>query len=349
MAGPQSAFQPLLSVVVLCFNQAHTVAEAIQSAIGPTDSRVEVIVVDDASTDTSVSVVQSLAQTHPRIRHIIHKQNQGTWLACASGFSSSQGRFVTFLAGDDRLLGPGLANAVDALEEMSDGPAALHYGLEVGGVTGSSRVAVPWTGVSWLDSCLIGFQPLGPSGGLIFAKSPDVNWSLFWDPPTRNLQEDWLLHFRLATTGFRVKPVEQVLYFHTLRAPGDVQGLDADDVRLHYRGLNRGLMWKSAPTRLVQLAVLSGIRLDRRAWRGSIGSSWSDGFRASEASIPNSRALDLLLASMRLLWPTLRILATRHPGIGGSLPPQAPPVAGVTGFLRRRGSSARPFLGRQAR
>jgi len=89
----------LLSVVICNHNYEAFVAQAIESALAVDWPEVEVIVVDDGSTDGSRSIIDAYGD---RVT-IIHQTNAGQWSACNAGFARSRGDVVIFLDSDDLL------------------------------------------------------------------------------------------------------------------------------------------------------------------------------------------------------------------------------------------------------
>jgi glycosyltransferase involved in cell wall biosynthesis len=98
---------PLTSVVIPCYNQAHFLAEAIESALGQTAARIEVIVVNDGSTDGTSDV----ARRYRPVR-LIEQSNRGLSRARNAGLAAAAGEFVVFLDADDRLLPHAVAFAL---------------------------------------------------------------------------------------------------------------------------------------------------------------------------------------------------------------------------------------------
>jgi glycosyltransferase involved in cell wall biosynthesis len=100
----------LASVIIPCYNQAHFLGEAIESAIAQTYGNREIIVVDDGSTDHTPQVVARYAG----VRYI-HQQNSGLSSARNTGIQSSHGEYIVFLDADDRLLPRALEVGVNYL------------------------------------------------------------------------------------------------------------------------------------------------------------------------------------------------------------------------------------------
>jgi len=92
---------PKFSVIIPCFNSERHVGEAIRSALGQTEADLEVIVVDDGSTDGSPAQIASAA-ADPRV-HVIRETNRGVGAARNAGLAAARGEYVNFLDADDVL------------------------------------------------------------------------------------------------------------------------------------------------------------------------------------------------------------------------------------------------------
>ncbi len=91
---------PLVSVIIPCFNAAHFIRDAIQSALTQTHPAVEILVVDDGSTDNSLEIVRSFG---PRVRcdSVTHA---GATAARNRGLRAAAGEWIQFLDADDLLM-----------------------------------------------------------------------------------------------------------------------------------------------------------------------------------------------------------------------------------------------------
>ena len=94
--------KPKVSVVIPFFNTEAYIEEAINSIQVQTLSELEIILVDDGSTDQSLAIVQRLAQQDKRIR-VFSQSNQGVSAARNKGLELVNGEFIYFLDSDDSL------------------------------------------------------------------------------------------------------------------------------------------------------------------------------------------------------------------------------------------------------
>jgi glycosyltransferase involved in cell wall biosynthesis len=113
--------RPTVSVVIPCYNGERFVRDAIDSVLGQTRTDLEVIVVDDGSTDDSPRMVEALL-SDPRVRLLRHGSNKGIAAARNTGIAAACGEYIAFLDQDDLWLSNKLQVQVPLLE---DGPPDL--------------------------------------------------------------------------------------------------------------------------------------------------------------------------------------------------------------------------------
>lgn len=99
---PDDSKTLLVSVVVPVFNVESTLLECVASITAQTYHDIEIILVDDGSTDSSPLLCDQLANTDARIR-VIHQKNQGLSGARNAGIAASQGAYLSFVDSDDCL------------------------------------------------------------------------------------------------------------------------------------------------------------------------------------------------------------------------------------------------------
>jgi glycosyltransferase involved in cell wall biosynthesis len=94
---------PLVSVIVPAYNAEPFLADAVASVLRQTWKKVEVIVVNDGSSDGTSALADRLALADPRVR-VVHRENGGLSSARNAGIAAAQGEFLCFLDADDALL-----------------------------------------------------------------------------------------------------------------------------------------------------------------------------------------------------------------------------------------------------
>ncbi|MBP9087311.1 MAG: glycosyltransferase [Kofleriaceae bacterium] len=92
---------PRVSIVMTSYNDAAFIAQALASLCAQTYRNLEIIVVDDASSDASPDIVRAMASNDARIRLITLPHNQGLFAARNIGMAAATGEFVTFQDADD--------------------------------------------------------------------------------------------------------------------------------------------------------------------------------------------------------------------------------------------------------
>jgi glycosyltransferase involved in cell wall biosynthesis len=112
---------PQFSVIITCHNQAVFIQQAVKSAVAQSDDGCEVIVVDDASTDGSVEMLEGFGNS---LRLIRTPQNIGANAARNLGASLAAGNYLVFLDGDD-LLAPWALNTYKTLVAATKAPIIL--------------------------------------------------------------------------------------------------------------------------------------------------------------------------------------------------------------------------------
>lgn len=90
-----------IAAILPNYNMADTLVFALQTLLNQTVSFSEIIVVDDASTDNSVAVIESFVQQHPQIRLIQHAKNQGVVGALNTGVQQTNADYIMLCAADD--------------------------------------------------------------------------------------------------------------------------------------------------------------------------------------------------------------------------------------------------------
>ena len=92
--------KPLLSIIVPCYNVASFLPRCIESLIKQTYFNVEILLIDDGSTDDTPILCDQYAKVDSRVK-VIHQENHGSSASREIGLKHIKGDFVTFVDADD--------------------------------------------------------------------------------------------------------------------------------------------------------------------------------------------------------------------------------------------------------
>lgn len=95
-------FEPKVSIIIPIYNTECFVEEAVRSVMNQTLKDIEIILVNDGSTDNSLSIIQSLAAEDPRLA-IISQKNQGLSVTRNEGLKIAKGKYLYFMDSDDAI------------------------------------------------------------------------------------------------------------------------------------------------------------------------------------------------------------------------------------------------------
>jgi glycosyltransferase involved in cell wall biosynthesis len=280
---------PLVSVIVPVFNAGASIGETLDSALAQTYPNIEIIVVNDGSSDDTMEAVSARARLDPRVR-IIEQENQGVASARNRGLSEARGEFVAPLDADDIWDCTKLARQVQRMLECQ------------------GRVGFVYSWWVWIDEHgrILDSSPRWRLEGRVLEKLLQVNFTgnasvpLFqrralelaggYDSRLRNEAaqgcEDWDVAIRIAErhevalvsavlVGYRRRPSSMSAACHVMwrsralvmkgvkqRQPHLDGGLfqqSADQMALHLAGVS---FWSGSYTQAVRWAL--------RGWRSSL-------------------------------------------------------------------------------
>ena len=123
-------YNPLVSIICLCYNHEKFVTEALNSVINQTYPNIELIIVDDCSNDNSSIEIKKWLLTYPKVAFIENVKNLGNTKSFNNAFTLSKGAFIIDLAADD-ILNP---NAVELQLEAFRTSTYENLGIVYGNV-----------------------------------------------------------------------------------------------------------------------------------------------------------------------------------------------------------------------
>ncbi len=108
-----------VSIIIPCYNQKEYIKEAIESALNQTYPDIEIIVINDGSTDNSAAIIKSFATRHNNIIFIDNKENKGVIYSRNIAIKAASGEYILPLDGDDKIDPFYAEKAVNIFENFS--------------------------------------------------------------------------------------------------------------------------------------------------------------------------------------------------------------------------------------
>jgi glycosyltransferase involved in cell wall biosynthesis len=201
----------LVSIIVPVYNRPDMLRQAVASALAQTYMDLEVIIVDDESTDDTPRVIEELRSRNPRIRSL-RRPNGGPGLARESGRLAAEGEFIQYLDSDDLLLPRKLERQVAALRAHPE--AGVAYGRIIYRNARGDEIICDW-------------KPANQNVTAIFPSFLIARWWETVAPLYRRsvtdaagpwtslrLEEDWEYDARIGSLGVRLVFVDEPVGEH---------------------------------------------------------------------------------------------------------------------------------------
>ena len=125
----ESAGLPLVSVIMPVYNAERFLEKAVRSVLEQTYTNIELLIVDDCSTDKSASLIRALEKQDGRIRYIEGEQNHGVAYVRNRGIQEAKGRYIALLDSDDVWVPTKIERQVALLVENNAEIAYCSYGF----------------------------------------------------------------------------------------------------------------------------------------------------------------------------------------------------------------------------
>lgn len=234
----------LVSTIIPVYNRPEMLQEAVASVLAQTYRPIEIIIVDDGSTDDTPVISEQLQKKHDEIQLIV-QQNSGPGMAREAGRRIARGEFIQYLDSDDLLLPEKFSRQVVALRQKSCCDVA--YGRTRYRHADGKVEKAPWK----------------RSGERIGTMFPSFLQSRWWDTPnplyrssvceqagpwsTLRLEEDWEYDCRVAVTGAKLAYVsEYVCEVRDHDTARLCRGAAGDAFRMKQRALAHVLIFQHA-------------------------------------------------------------------------------------------------------
>ena len=204
---------PSVSVIIAAYNAENTITETISSVLNQTFTDLEVIVIDDGSSDRTCQVVREISDSRVRL---FPYQNGGVAKARSRGINHARGEYISFLDHDDLWTSDKIAAQVSALEKSPDAGVAYSWTINMYSDEEPMRFIklspVYFEGDVYPQLLLSNFVASGSN--LLARREAILSVGEFDAKPLSN--EDWDFYLRLAAKwSFVVVPQYHIIYRHT--------------------------------------------------------------------------------------------------------------------------------------
>lgn len=115
----RSFINGLVSVIIPVYNAAKVIRKTLDSVFEQTYKNIEVVLVDDCSTDNSKQIINEYAKTHDGIVYCLQETNQGAGAARNKALEIAQGQYVAFLDADDKWKPQKIEKQINLLKEKN--------------------------------------------------------------------------------------------------------------------------------------------------------------------------------------------------------------------------------------
>jgi glycosyl transferase family 2 len=287
---PEAGRRALVSVIIPMYNYGHFLPATVDSALCQDHVDVELIIVDDASSDDSATVARRLVTADPRVTLLSLTANSGPARAFNSGYERATGEFIVRLDADDLLTPGSLARAV-ALFDAFPGVGLvyghpLHFDGDVPDAA-SARQQVrswsTWSGHDWIaERCRRGVNCITTPEAIVRASVMASVGNLSTEIPTATDIHLWLRVAAESDVG-RVDGTDQALHReHAASITGRAEYTDMVDLTERkavfddfFSGPGKkladaGELYRTANASLADEALLQACRAYDRGRTGSV-------------------------------------------------------------------------------
>lgn len=118
----------LVSIIIPIYNLEKYIKHCLESVVNQTYKELEIICIDDGSTDGSAEIIKSMAESDPRIKYI-YQENAGVSAARNKGLDTATGEYVMFVDGDDYLHYQTVEILSECLKETDADIVCTHFDI----------------------------------------------------------------------------------------------------------------------------------------------------------------------------------------------------------------------------
>lgn len=226
--------QPLVSVVVPCYNAKHHIKKCIKSIQNQTYKNIEIVCVNDGSTDGTDVILDHLSTNDARVK-VIHNANQGVSATRNCGLENSKGEYIQFVDSDDEILSNVIEKTVNAI--IQDDSDMVFFGYRR---SDNVDIHVPYTGCKSTTDVIKDFYEIY-SGGVfnqpwnkLYKKSLITH--LFDDE--MSIAEDAVFNMHYISNTKKISFLDELGYYYMVGNPNSLsvkyneKGLESEEKKI---------------------------------------------------------------------------------------------------------------------
>ncbi|MBQ3626084.1 MAG: glycosyltransferase family 2 protein, partial [Synergistaceae bacterium] len=211
--GELAHSQKLLSVIIPAYNTAKFLNKCVESVVNQTYKNIEIIIVDDGSSDSTSQICDELASKYKNIK-VIHQENKGLAQTRGVGFNASRGDYIAFVDSDDYIDLNAYETAIKVLEDNE--ADMVMFGCYVIEPDGNILQEFKWPEI-------VINKPENIFA--YFAKTKDPTWSMWskvykrgifedieW--PKINMSEDYFISAQLFAKAQKFASMDKIFYYY---------------------------------------------------------------------------------------------------------------------------------------
>lgn len=277
--------QTKVSTIIPAYNSAQYLPGAIESVLKQTHTNIEIIVVNDGSTDRTDDIIQPFLDKITYIKQV----NKGLSAARNVGFRSSDGDFICFLDADDLLLPEKFEKQLNKFIQEPDLGVVIsgYIAVDADGETEIQKVYKPWNRDALKR--LLNHEVFPPHAALIRREALENSKLFPEDIDAGESQEDWQLWLDMALEGIQFSAVPEPLCKYRRNVNGSI----SSNLIKHMDGARRVVKWLQNDCRAAKhqveinhLAAIVEMTRAGRAWRIQSYQTAIETFAASVLKFP---------------------------------------------------------------
>ncbi len=199
--------QPLVAIIIACYNQENFIKDTIESVKNQTFTDYECIIVDDGSTDKSLSIIQNCILNDDRFK-VFHKNNEGICMTRNYGISKSSAKYILPLDGDDKIASEYIEKAVQYLENDDTIKIVYCKAEKFGAERGLFHLPKFNMETMLVNNCIF---------NCAFFRKTDFDLTCGYNSNMKDGLEDWDFWLSILELGTNVVCIDEVLFYYRIK------------------------------------------------------------------------------------------------------------------------------------